>query len=308
MAPLIAKRAQLAAKVESVEGTAEALTATEAILVGNAKYEPEIKMTARPAASASLSPFPKVAGSRSAKLTFEMELKGSGTAGTAPEAGVPLKGCGFAEAVSAEVSVTYTPASSSIPSLTLGWYMDGKKYLMAGARGSVKLDLKAGEPGKFSFEFTGTAIDDADVALLSPTYDATTPPAFLSASFTLDSVAAVIEGLSIDMANSVALRPSANAAQGFVSAVITGREPKLTVNPEDVLVATKDWWAKWEAGSLVALSAVVGATAGNICTITAPKVQIQSAKPGERDGVGIQDMECGLFRNAGDDELSLVFT
>jgi hypothetical protein len=307
--PLLWKRLQIAAKTEVAEGTAIALTATEAILANNVSYDPEIKMTARAAASSSLSPYPKVAGSRQAKLTFDVDLKGSGTAGTAPEFGVLLKACGMTETIVAVTSVTYTPASSSIISITLGWYVDGKKFILAGARGTWKMDLKAGEPGVIHFEFLGTAIEDSDTALLSGvSYQTTNPPAFMSASFTLAAYAGIIESMSIDMGNALYLRPSANAAQGFISTVITGREPKLTINPEDVLVATKDWWAIWEAGTLSALSAVVGATAGNICTITAPKVQIGKMKPAERDGIVVQEMECELSRNSGDDEISLALT
>ncbi|MBU2487940.1 MAG: hypothetical protein KKA60_00970 [Proteobacteria bacterium] len=306
--PLVTQRAQIAAKVEASEGTAESLSASEAILAGAWEFEPEIAMTARPAASASLSPFPRVAGGRRAKVSFAVEVKGSGAAGTAPEVSALLRGCGFSETVEAGVSVAYAPASSSIPSLTIGAYCDGKRYLLAGARGTVKIDMKAGEPAQYAFEFTGTSIVDADVALLSPTYDSTVPPAFMSASLALDSQAAVVETVGIDLANSLYLRPSANAAQGFVSAVITGREPKLTLNPEDVLVADHDWWAQWESGAFVAFTATLGSDAGNICTITAPAVQISTMKPADREGILIQEMECLLAGDNGDDELVLTFS
>ncbi|MFH2098173.1 MAG: phage tail tube protein, partial [Pseudomonadota bacterium] len=209
--PLITKKAQIAAKVESVEGTAETLTATEAILAGGWEFDPEIEMQERPAVSASLSSFAKVAGGRKVKISFKTELKGSGAAGTAPEVSALLQACGLSETISAGVSVAYAPASSSIPSITIGAYCDGKRYLAAGCRGNVKLDAKAGGLGELSFEFTGTAMADSDTALLSPTYDSTTPPPFLDASLALDSVAADIESLSIDLGNEVQLRPSANA-------------------------------------------------------------------------------------------------
>jgi len=307
--PLIYKRLQLAVKEESEEGTAEILTASEAVLAGNVVFDPDIRMVERPAAAASLSPFPKVAGARMAKITFDVELKGSGSAGTAPEYGVLLKACGMEESTVVGTSVTYDPASAAIISVTIGWYVDNKKYVMAGCRGTWKLDLKAGEHGVFHFEFTGTAIADSDVNLLTGTSLQTTiPPAFMSASFTLDTYGAVVENLSIDLANDLYLRPSVNAAQGYVSAVITGRLPKLTLDPESVLVATKDWWTSWETGALVALTATVGGTAGNICTITAPKVQFIKIKPEEKEGILADSMECELKRNSGDDEVSLAFT
>jgi hypothetical protein len=307
--PLIWKRLQIAAKLEGTEGTAEVLTASEAILASNVSYEPVIDMIERPVASSSLSPFPKVAAGRQARITFDVELKGSGTAGTAPEYGVLNKACGMGEIIVAGVSVTYLTASASIITVTIGWYVDGKKYVVAGCRGNRTLELKTPGIGVYHYEFLGTAIDDADVALLSGvSYQTTVPVPFQNATFTLDSVAAVIEGLNIDLGNVLNLRKSGNAAQGYVSAIISDRMPKITLNPEDVLVATKDWWATWEAGSTVALSTVIGSVAGNICTITAPKVQIIGMKPVERDGAVVQEMECGAKRNAGDDEISEGWT
>ena len=302
-------RIQLVAKIESTEGTPETLASGDVFLASNVAYEPQINMVERPAASNSFSPFSKVPGSRQARLSFDVELKGSGLAGTPPEFGKLLRACGMSEDVVANSSVTYLPASHDIPSLTFAWIVDGKKYQMAGARGTFKLDLKAGEIGVFHFEFLGTNISDADQNFFDAVaYQNVVPPAFLSTNLQLDSYSAIVENLSIDMGNELNLRPDANSAQGFISAIIAKRLPKLTLDPEDVLVSTKDWWSLWEAGSLVAFLAQIGQSAGNICTISAPKVQIVGMRPVERNGAVIQEMECELIRNSGDDELQIQFT
>jgi hypothetical protein len=273
MAPLIEARSQLAAKVEDVEGTAETLSATYAILARNIKFDPEINVEQLGLQSSSLSPFAGVPGGRQARMTFECELKGSGTAGTAPEIAPLIRACGFGETLVGGTSATYAPASSSIPSLTMAKYIDGKRYLMAGARGNFSLALNAGKPGIIAFDFLGTSIADSDTALLSGiTYQATRAQPFQNASLTIDSYAAILEALGIETGNSIELRDSANALQAYLSAVIGKRNMKLKLNPEDVLIATHDFCDDWENGTLVALTATLGATAGNICTITAPKV------------------------------------
>lgn len=307
--PLIEKRAQLAAKVEGTEGTAETLAAADAVLSGAIKYDPEIEVEDLNLVSSSLSPFPGVAGGRQAKMSFECPLKGSGTAGTAPEIGKLIKACGYTETVVASTSVTYTPASSGAPSLTMAKYVDGKRYLMAGARGNFEIELKAGKPGKIKFDFVGTAIADTDTALLTAiSYQTSLVQPFQNASFTIDSYAAIIESLVIESGNKIELRDSVNAAHGYLSAIIGERLATLKLNPEDVLIATQDFWADWEAGTLVALSALLGATAGNRLTITAPKVQYKKIGQGERKGLAVYEIEGSLIRNAGDDELSLAFT
>lgn len=306
---MLETKTQLAIKLESEEGTAETLAAGDAILHANGKFTPDTPMFQRPMRSSSLSPFSSVPGARSATIEFDVELKGSGSAGTAPEWGQALKGCGFAEDIVAATSVTYTPASSSVGSYTLALYEDGMIHKIWGARGTVKLALKNGEPGMLSFSFKGADFSVVDGALLSGvSYDSTKPPAFLAAQFTIDSYAALLSSLEIDMANVLALRPDANQDSGYKSTIISSRLPIMTFDPEKVLVATYDFYGKLRSGNEGALSTVVGSTAGNICTITAPKAQYTKIDEAERDGIRSLGIDCQLNRNSGDDELSLAFT
>jgi len=306
---MLEAKTQLAIKLEDEEGTAETLAAADAILHANGKFTPDTPMYQRPMRSSSLSPFSSVPGARSATIEFDIELKGSGTAGTAPEWAAALLGCGFAEDVSAGVSVAYTPASASIGSYTLALYEDGMIHKIWGARGTVKLALKNGEPGMLSFSFKGADFSVADGALLSGvSYDSTKPPAFLSAQLTIDSYAALLSSLEIDMANALGLRSDANKASGYFSTIISSRVPIMTFDPEKVLVATYDFYGKLRSGAEGALSTVVGSTAGNICTITAPKAQYTKIDEADRDGIRSLGIDCQLNRNSGDDELSLVFT
>jgi len=307
---MIVKRAQLAAKIESVEGTAETLTGAEAFLAMNINFNPEIAMGTRDNVSASLSNFSQVPGARKATMEFDVELKGSGTAGTAPALGKLLKACGFGETVVAITSVTYLPASTGISSLTLAMYNDGVIYKVWGARGNVSLKLEKGKPGMLHFVFTGADFSVTDGVLLTTgvTYEATKPQAFLDATLTIDSYAALVGTLEFNMNNEVALREDINASSGHKSAVITARKPSLSIDPEAVLVATYDFFGKWRSGNEGALSLVLTGSAGNICTITAPKVQYTGAKLADKSGLRGLGIDCQLNRNAGDDELSIAFT
>ena len=61
---------------------------------------------------------PKVVSRRMVQVKFDVELSGSGAAGTAPKWGQILMACGFAEGVAAGTSVTYSPVSSSFSSVS----------------------------------------------------------------------------------------------------------------------------------------------------------------------------------------------
>ncbi len=307
--PLVEARSQLAAKVEVTEGTAIALAAADAVLAGDIVFDPDITMEELNLQSSSLSPFPGVAGSRMARITCRVPLKGSGTAGTPPEFGKLIRACGYGETIVGATSVTYAPASTAIPSLTMAKYVDGKRYLLAGARGNFTLTFPSGRPAFIEFDFLGTSIADSDATLLAGvSYQTSVPQPFQNASFTINTYGAIIEAMVIASANTLALRDDANSAQGFLSAKITDRLATLTLNPEDVILATEDFWATWEGGSLVVLAAQLGQSAGNILTIGAPKAQYGKLGQSERNGITITEIDATLRRNVGDDELSLAFT
>lgn len=301
--------AQLAGKVEVTEGTAIALAAADAVLHADGKFTPDTPMTERPLRTTSLSPFAAVPGKRSGDIEFRMELKGSGTAGTPPACGKFLRACGFLETIVAGTSVTYSPASASIPSLTIALYPNGMIEKIWGARGTVKLSCAMGEPAFLTFNFKGADFSVADGAnLVGVSYQSTIAPALLSATFTLGSYAALVSKLDFDLANTLHLRPDINASSGFKSVAITARAPVMSIDPETVLAATYDWWTKLRAGTEGALTMTVGATAGNICTITAPKVQYARIAHNEREGFRSLGVDCRLNRSSGDDETVLAFT
>jgi hypothetical protein len=71
---------------------------------------------------------------------------------------------------------------------------------------------------------------------------------------------------------------------------------------------SKNFWQMWEDNSEVALTATLGATAGNICTFATPKVQIQEPKYGERETLPIYNLTGSLLpTSAGNDEMSITF-
>jgi hypothetical protein len=75
-------------------------------------------------------------------------------------------------------------------------------------------------------------------------------------------------------------------------------------------VAAHDFYGRWKAGTLGALSMVLGALAGNILTITAPKLQYTKHAEGDRDGIATLGSDFALVRSAssGNDEASFAFT
>ena len=311
------RRSIIAAKIESVEGTAEALTVAEAgIMCLSPKFEADFKMYDRSNVMlGTLSKLQSVAGTKSGKISFQAELKGTGVAYSAvvkPAIGMYLRACSMSETVvttAGSETVTYLPASSGAPSLTIWVYVDGIVQKLKGCRGTAKIDAKIGEAFIVSFDFTGVYDGVADLGMISPTLEATTPPTFLNAGLTFGGYAATCESFSADLGNQVQLRSDVNSATGFLSAIVADRKPTCTIDPEMVTVATRDYYGLWAAGTPAALNiGPVGTGNYNKITITAPKLITSKISAGDRSGSVTAGHTCELAMNTGDDEISIVFS
>lgn len=314
---MIDQRSQVACEIESVEGTAETLVAADVLVAFEPEFEPIIEMAERNPARSSLSSHPSVPGARSARMRFKAELVGGGAGygiGSAA-AGVnnglsdALRACGVAEVLVASTSATYTPASASVPSVTLGLHKDGKLYKLWGARGNCSLVAEKGKPVRLEFDFLGADFSITDASLLgSVTYNTTLPPAFLSASLTVDSYAATLSRLSIDFGNTLHLRPDVNTASGHKSCVITDRRPMMSFDPEEVLVATEDYFGNWRGGGTMAFTTTIGSAAGNTHALTAPALQYHDVKKSSREGQTALEIQALMALSSGDDEWQLQIT
>lgn len=308
---MLTKRAVLLAKIESTYNTDPTPTGlADAVLASNVAWSlAGARMNERPAMRNTLGQLKQLFGGALLQMSFDVEVKGSGTAGTAPEIGPLLRACGLNETIVASTSVTYAPVSTAIESCTMYLYEDGKLYKMTGCRGNVSGNLETGQAGKLSFTLTGHYSGPTDVSVASPTYDSTVPVATLSGGFAADSYAAVINALAFDLGNSVVTPPSFNAADGFGDIIISGRDVAGSIDPEDVLIATKDFMAAYKAGTVMSIATgVIGSTAGNRYQLTFGYSTYRDLAPGDRDGIRTYELAFGAAESSGDDELSLAFT
>lgn len=263
----------------------------------------------------NISPVSPVVGKRYVEVTFECELKGSGTKGTAGRIGDLLEACSFAETPSAGSSVTYVPTSSGQKSVTIYVYdLDSSSAVLkkiTGAVGTINVRCVAGQYATLEFIMRGLYNAPEDVALPgAPEYEITLPPIVESAAFTLAPSSAgvlITQEVSISLNNEIAERDDISTTSAIKAFTIVGRKPKGSFNPEAALIATHGFWADWVASEQRALSIVIGSASGNKCTITAPKVTVDSIADADRDGLLTRDIPFSLGQNAGNDEISIVF-
>lgn len=238
------------------------------------------------------------------RLTFQVELAGSGTAGTAPAYGPLLRACGLAETTDAS-SVDYTLISSGEESVTLHYYQGGILHTMVGCRGTVSIALSPGSLPYYQFEFWGLRVPPEDASF--PTADFTefqAPEAVNNAhtgSFTFDDWSGTLTAFEVDLAQDVQYRN----VVGTESVQIVDRRPAGSMTVEEPLLATKDLHAIIANHEPKAIAITHGSTAGNQIEITGPKVQIVSPQIGDSQGIKTLQTSLRWLPDEGDDELKI---
>lgn len=303
----------LYAAVEVTPGTAETLAGTDALEVQNLQPNPveNIRMLDRQIIRGSLNPAQSVYGGSLFGFQFDVELKGSGSAGSAPRLGRLLRACGMDETIVAATSVTYTPNSdmSSHDSVTIG-YRDGPNFrVIKGCRGNVAINLSAGQYGVLSFTMLGKIESESEASAPAPSYETTIPRAFVGASFAIGGTAVPIEALTFDLQNTTSYSPDPNQPDGFGAIRITERNTQGTMNPEAQGINTKDFIGLLRAGTTQAIATgTIGSTTGNRWAISVPSAYFREIAFGEREAVLTNEITFGCAESSGDDEISIQFT
>ncbi len=277
-------------------------------IVESSKQEIDPQLLERGHPLNTLSKLKPLVGARMAKMSFRVEYFGSGAVDTPPRIGDLWEGCGLAETINATSNVTYDPASESLKSNSIYHYLDGLLYKLLGAVGNMKISGKAGEPVYFDFDKVGIYQDDADSAIVTPTFESNwkTPPQLLSVSFTLDSITTfVLREFNIDMGIPILNRLDMQAATGYAGFQVGKRNPSGNIIVEGVPKATYDFLTKFKNASEVACTITIGSVAGNKLEITIPKLTYTNVGIEGADGIAVFNIPVSLNLDSGDDEIKL---
>jgi len=307
---MLRRRSVFAAKIEGTVGTAESLTGAEgAFNAEEFSIQPNIAMTRREG-QGGFNYLPGIPEGMQGTCTVKFGMSYDGT--TVPTwASVLLPACGWVEATGVFSPVTQGPGGAgNVKTITIGHYKDGKLALLSGAMGTWKIIAETGKRAMIEFTFTGKySTNETDTALIAPTYPTTLPLRVAAGALTWNSVALCTSSVEVDAGNSVVMRECVNATDrsGYISAIVTNRQPVITADPESVLVATQNRDNLWLTSSPQAFSMQIGVT-GTSITIAAPKAQLENKQQGGRNDIMTDDLTWLCTQgSAADTELTLTF-
>lgn len=303
----------LLCKTETVYGTDSAPTgAANAILCSNVKISPmngsDVK---RDFDRAYFGAKPTIPVGLHAKITFKVEAKGFGVAGTQPAFSPLLRAAKLAVTIVASTSVTYTPHSGTQESCTIYFNNDGTLYKMLGCRGSYTYEVDALGIVYLVFEMTGLFVQPSSAALPVVPNGAqlTQLPQVASTAntpvFTVGGVSLALRKFVLDAGCEVKPRFLIGAEE----IMIVDAAESISMTVAAVPLATFNPYALAAAATPQAISLVHGVGAGKICTLTIPSAQIM--RPDgleEQDGITEWTLKMTPLPTAGNDQFTIAFT
>jgi len=272
----------LLAKIEASYGTDAAPTgADNAILATNVSLSPmEGQDVSRELELPWLAAQATIPAGLFSRLTFRVELVGSGTAGVAPAWGVLLRMCAASQTVVTDTSVTYRPVTDSHESGTIHFWVGPTRYVLRGTRGTAVIRLNAQGIAVLEFTFTGLFAQPSDVARPTPDLTAFLRPKIVSSAntpvFTVDAIPLVMRNYAADLGNDVQTR----FLVGAENVLIVDRPRELvSFQVEAVPLATYDpYAAALDEDEFLEIEIQHEDTAGRTITLTHPATQPQ--RPG----------------------------
>lgn len=316
--PRYIRNTAVLAKTETTYGTDAVPTgAANAVLVSNVTINPlNANNVDRELVRAYFGASEQLVGVAYVELTMDVELAGSGAAGTAPAWGPLLKACAFAETVTAGQRVEYLPKTDTVDSVSMYYYDAGVVHKLLGARGDVTIKAGIGERPMLSFRFLGLDGGISADAVPGVTLTAWKTPSVITDQNTGDitlggtyatgavtgGTAYPSRGIEISAGNAVAHTP----LLGGETIDLSGRAVTASMQLEVTAAQEVTLMGEIKANTLRTLSLLHGTAAGYKVLLHGAAVQFVNPTKQEINGRRLMGLDCRFVPVSGNDELRIV--
>jgi len=305
------KSKALLAKIEATYATDAAPTgAANAILALNVEISPmEGQDVARDLERPTFSADPMIPVGVHVVLSFDVELVGSGTLGTAPAWGPLMRMCGVAQTVTAGVKVEYAPITGNEESGSIYFMIGNTRHVILGTRGTFTITTNAnGIPVK-RYTMTGLFSIPTEEATVTPDFAAWQQPQVATKlntpTFTIGGAAFILRDFSMDLGNDVQPR----MLIGSETIEIVDRAEVIRARVEAVPVSTYNPFSIAQNQTLQAIQLIHGTVASKRVKIDVPTAQ-QKRLTGYEEAQGILEwpLEFTPLPTAGNDQWKITLS
>jgi len=313
------KNTIVTAKVETTAGTDAVPTgAANAVLISDATITPlDAASIDRALMRGYLGGSEQLVGPGSVKMSYSVELAGSGAAATPPAWGQLLQGCAASEGLlTTPARVEYTPVSTSFKTLTQYYYDDGLVHKLLSSMGNCTLSAKVGERPMLRFEWVG--LDGGIVATPNPTgtFTAWKKPVAMTRANVVDIALGATyaagaltggalynsTGLEMNFGNTV----NFSAMLSSETVDISDRQSTATMEVELSAAQEVALMEKVKANETQSLGFIIGTASGNKVLFFAPAVQLTNPRKSELNGNRLIGFDLRLVPVNGNDEWRIV--
>jgi len=310
--PKLHRKRSILAKAESSYGSDPTPT-------GSANYVQVIDLNIEPIVSDEVSRdlirpymgnYEVIPANTRVNVTFDVEMSGSGTAGTAPKYGAILKACGLSENITGGNTVTYAPVATPSDSVTLYVNYDGIRQKVTGARGTFSINCEVNNIPRISFSLTGLFTAPTDTALPTVTVSNQASPLIFkngsTSNFSIFGFSAALQSWNLDFNNEVIYR---ELVGGTKEVLITDRRPSGTAVIENPALSAHNFFTDYTGTSTGTNTWLHGTTAGNKVTVSCPQTDLGQPTYEESDGITMLNLPFMATPTASaNNEFSLVYT
>ena len=310
--PKLHRKRSILAKAESSYGSDPTPT-------GSANYVQVIDLNIEPIVSDEVSRdlirpymgnYEVIPANTRVNVTFDVEMSGSGSAGTAPKYGAILKACGLSETISGGNTVTYAPVTTPSDSVTLFVNYDGIRHKVTGARGTFSMNCEVNNIPRISFSLTGIFNAPTDTALPTVTVSNQASPLIFkngsTSAFQIFGFSAALQSWNLDFNNEVIYR---ELVGGTKEVLITDRRPSGTAVIESVALSAHNFFTDYTGTSTGTNTWLHGTVAGNKVTVSCPQTDLGQPTYSESDGITMLNLPFMATPTASaNNEFSLVYT
>jgi hypothetical protein len=307
--PFLTRKRTILIKAESVYGTDSVPTGADALAVTSLDVPGmEGDSVDRNLIRRFLGASPSLLVNVRVPCSFEVELAGSGTAGTAPRWSPAMLACGNALTTIAATSNKYDPIDENVSSATIYYFADGIKHAVTGWRGTWEIVGELNQIPKLAFTGTGIYNTPVDSSPGSVTYGGQADPlAFTqgnTSGFSLFGFAGCLQSLSFASNNEVVY----DELIGCVKEVsIRNRSCAGQLMIEAPPIATKDFFSITRGNTTGSMGLTHGVAAGNRVILTSPQTDLITCRYADSNGKIMLDIGYSATpTTAGNNEYSIL--